>query len=106
MKKVGIVTRFEEPKPVGNQPVEDTWSEWRCPHIFGGIPATAAGVVTYPMKRDEAGTLLAIEGLTDVLNPMLSLKLQHCTHNNISLQISLFQNTHCTKWSRSTLTGK
>jgi uncharacterized protein (DUF952 family) len=68
MKKVGIVTHFEEPKPVGDQPVEDTWSEWRCPHIFGGIPATAAGVVTktYPMKRDEAGTFLAIEGLTDV----------------------------------------
>jgi len=68
MKKAGVVTRFEEPKPVGDQPVDDKWSEWRCPHIFGGIPAAAAGVVTktYPMKRDEAGTFLAIEGLTDV----------------------------------------
>jgi uncharacterized protein (DUF952 family)/mannose-6-phosphate isomerase-like protein (cupin superfamily) len=68
LKKAGIVTRFEEPKPVGDQAVEDTWSEWRCPHIFGGIPASAAGVVTktFPMKRDEAGTFLVIEGLTDV----------------------------------------
>jgi uncharacterized protein (DUF952 family)/mannose-6-phosphate isomerase-like protein (cupin superfamily) len=68
LKKAGVVTRFEEPKPVGDQPVEDTWSEWRCPHIFGGIPAQAAGVVTktFPMKRDEAGNFLVIEGLTDV----------------------------------------
>jgi len=68
MKKAGIVTKFEEAKPVGDQPVPEDFNEWRCPHIFGGIPSQAAGVVikTYPMKRDEAGNFLVIEGLTDV----------------------------------------
>jgi hypothetical protein len=61
-KKAGIMTRFQEPKPVENQPVEDTWSDWRCPYISNS--RTAAGVVTkmYPLKRDEAGTFLVIEG--------------------------------------------
>jgi len=68
LKRIGIVTRFEEPKPVGETGVGTTWSEWRCPHIFGGIPAQAPGVVTkiYPMKRDEKGEFLSIQGLTDV----------------------------------------
>lgn len=66
LENVGIVTVFENPKPVGETDVGSTWSEWRCPHIFGGIPAFLPGVVhgTYPMKRDDKGTFLLIEGLT------------------------------------------
>ena len=65
LQKVGIVTLFENPKPVGETAVGSTWSEWRCPHIFGGIPAFLPGVVqrTYAMKRDENGNFLSIEGL-------------------------------------------
>lgn len=65
----GIVTRLEEPKPVGDQCVSENWQEnqWACPHIFGGIPTQTAGIVMkiYEMKRDENGMFLSIEGLTD-----------------------------------------
>lgn len=66
LEKIGIVTVFEEPKPVGETEVGGTWSEWRCPHIFGGIPASLPGVVKciYPMKRDDEGNFLFIEDLT------------------------------------------
>jgi len=66
LEHVGIFTLFEEPRPVGETAVGQTWSEWRCPHIFGGIPASLPGVVlrTYPMKRDDQGKFLCIEGLT------------------------------------------
>lgn len=66
--KCGIVTKFEEPKPVGDSDVSNDWtqSQWVCPHIFGGIPVTVDGIVTaiYPIKRDVTdGTFLSIEGL-------------------------------------------
>ena len=66
LEQVGIVTVLEEPRPVGETEVGETWSEWRCPQIFGGIPASIPGVVqrTYPMKRDDQGNFLCIEGLT------------------------------------------
>ena len=66
LQNIGIVTIFENPKPVGETNVGSTWSEWRCPHIYGGIPGNLPGVVQhiYPMKRDENGNFLAIEGLT------------------------------------------
>ena len=66
LENVGIVTVFEEPKPVGETNVGEAWSEWRCPHIFGGIPSSLPGVVkrTYPMKRDDKGNFLFIEELT------------------------------------------
>jgi uncharacterized protein (DUF952 family) len=67
LHQLGIVTRLEEPKAVGDLETDNKWNEWRCPHIFGGIPAHVPGVVqqTYPMKRDEHGNFLCIEGLTD-----------------------------------------
>ena len=40
-----IITKFEEPKPVGKTEVRETWN-WVCPHIFGGIPTRVPGVVT------------------------------------------------------------
>jgi uncharacterized protein (DUF952 family) len=65
----GIITTFEEPKPVGEQEVQEDWtsSQWVCPHIYGGIPVSIPGIVThtYEMKRDEMGNFLSIVGLTD-----------------------------------------
>jgi len=67
LKKLGISTRFEEPMPVGDMRVGEKWTDWRCPHIFGGIPSSVPGIVTnvFPMKRDEQGNFLSIEKLTD-----------------------------------------
>ena len=60
LKIVGIDTRFEEPKAVGKTAVGDTWSKWRCPHIFGGIQSN---VVTRACKiiRDDSGAFLSID---------------------------------------------
>jgi len=62
---LGITTRFEDAKPVGDADVSNKWGEWRCPHIYGGIPGQIDGVVTkvYDMKRDEKGAFLSIEGI-------------------------------------------
>lgn len=67
LTRLGIVTRLEEPKAVGETQTDNEWNEWRCPHIFGGIPAQCAGVLrkTYPMKRNADGTFENIVGLTD-----------------------------------------
>jgi len=64
LRKSGIITRYEEPKSVGDTEVAGDWDTWACPHIFGGIP-TADKVVkkTYPMTRDEKGNFLTIETL-------------------------------------------
>ena len=69
----GIMTVFEEPKPVGDQSVSKSWQTdaWACPHIYGGIPTTSVGseygivTKTFDMKRDARGTFLSIVGLTD-----------------------------------------
>jgi uncharacterized protein (DUF952 family)/mannose-6-phosphate isomerase-like protein (cupin superfamily) len=66
---IGIMTVFEEPKPVGEKAVRENWksSQWHCPHIYGGIPASIQGVVmkTYDMKRDSDGNFLSVVDLTD-----------------------------------------
>ena len=66
LHKLGIVTKFEEPKPVGQTEVEETWNQV-CRHILGGIPTVVPGVVTsvYEMYRDAKGKFLSISGLTD-----------------------------------------
>lgn len=63
LKKLGIVTRFEEPMPVGDTVA--LANDTRYPHVYGGLPSHVPGVVTntFPMKRDPQGTFLAIEGL-------------------------------------------
>ena len=38
LHKLDIVTKFEEPKPVGQIEVGETWN-LVCPHIFGSIHA-------------------------------------------------------------------
>jgi uncharacterized protein (DUF952 family)/ethanolamine utilization protein EutQ (cupin superfamily) len=64
----GIMTVFEEPKPVGDQTVQEHWKsdQWACPHIYGGIPCHIPGTVTkiYEMERDSDGLFLSIAGLT------------------------------------------
>lgn len=69
LKGSGIITIFEEPKPVGEQDVRDNWksSEWHCPHIFGGIPVSVPGIVTniFDIERDGDGKFLSMVGLTD-----------------------------------------
>lgn len=63
---LGIVTRFEEAKPVGDTGTSAEWKTQLFPHIFGGIPAYLPGIVTkvFSMKRNkETGEFLYIEGL-------------------------------------------
>ena len=45
LHKLGIITKSEEQKLVGQTEVEETWN-WVCTHIFGGIPSRVSGVVT------------------------------------------------------------
>ena len=65
LHQLGIVTRLEEPKAVGSTETDNEWNEWRCPHIFGGIPMVPGVLIdTFPMVRNDQGTFLTIEGLT------------------------------------------
>jgi len=76
--KCGIVTIFEDPKPVGSTDVKEEWKKENAnegaeeaavfPHIYGGIPVSIPGIVTavYPMQRDpNDGKFLSIEGVTN-----------------------------------------
>lgn len=65
LTRLGIVTRFEEAKPVGDVATAASAKSVIFPHIFGGIPAYVPGIVTkiFPMTRDSSGKFLAIEGL-------------------------------------------
>jgi uncharacterized protein (DUF952 family)/mannose-6-phosphate isomerase-like protein (cupin superfamily) len=69
LQDIGIMTLFEEPKPVGDQTVSDNWqtNHMAFPHIYGGIPVSVDGIVskTFDMKRDAAGNFVSIVGLTD-----------------------------------------
>lgn len=67
LQKVGIVTRYEEAKPVGDTVSSTAFTAWQCPHIYGGIPSNVPGVVlnVYQMGRDQSGQFLSIIGLTD-----------------------------------------
>lgn len=63
---VGIITKDEAGMPVGEAAVSDGWSEWICPHIYGGIPTLPSlKVVTkiWPMTRDATGAFTGIDGL-------------------------------------------
>jgi uncharacterized protein (DUF952 family) len=71
---VGIVTKYEAPMAVGTTETNNEWNEqeFKCPHIYGGIPAQIPGIFlkSYPMLRDEmTGQFLGIPGLTDSRNP-------------------------------------
>merc|ERR1712032_889731 len=64
LQNVGLITIFEEAKPVGETGVSNTW-DWVCPHIYGGIPTQIKGIVlnTYKINRSDDGGFLSIEGL-------------------------------------------
>lgn len=66
LAKAGIVTRWEEPKAVGDQCAKEDWRGHHneYPHIMGGIPTHGIVLQTYKMERDETGTFLSIVGLT------------------------------------------
>lgn len=38
LKKCGIIVKDEEPLPVGDKAIGAEWTEWVCPHVYGGIP--------------------------------------------------------------------
>jgi uncharacterized protein (DUF952 family) len=60
--RCGIVTKDEAAGPVGPQDVSSDWSQWVCPHVFGGIPPSVVSA-ELPILRDSAGNFLAIEGV-------------------------------------------
>ena len=47
--KLDIVTKFEEPKPLGQTEVEETWN-WICPYISCVIPTGFLGLSQVCMK--------------------------------------------------------
>ena len=73
LHNVGIVTKYEAPMAVGTTETNNEWSdqEFKCPHIYGGIPVQIPGVFlnSYPMLRDETGQFLGIFGLVDSHTP-------------------------------------
>jgi len=50
LRKCGIITTDEPAMPVGNKDVSESWSEWICPHIYGGIPISVVDA-EFPMIR-------------------------------------------------------
>uniref|UniRef100_A0A7S2JBZ5 Uncharacterized protein n=1 Tax=Haptolina brevifila TaxID=156173 RepID=A0A7S2JBZ5_9EUKA len=62
LRQAGIFVRDEEALPVGDKQVGDTWSEWICPHIIGGIPPSVVHK-EWKMTRDGK-RFLGIEGVT------------------------------------------
>lgn len=71
LTNLGIITKDEGGLPVGDTPVaeEIIKNNWKCPHIYGGIPTLETlGVLTktFPMKRNADGEFLTIIGLTDL----------------------------------------
>jgi len=69
LRNLGIITKDEGSLPVGETSVSDDWTKnnWVCPHIYGGIPTNEELHVLqniYPMKRNDDGTFINIEGLT------------------------------------------
>ena len=63
LHNIGIVTKFEEPKPVGQSEVGETRNQVFL-HIFGGIPTEVLGFFTivYEMNHDTEGNFIYIYG--------------------------------------------
>ena len=62
LRKCGIFVRDEQALPVGDQAVGETWGDWVCPHIVGGIPPAVVDKV-FPMARTPSGSFVRIDGL-------------------------------------------
>ncbi|QDZ22675.1 hypothetical protein HOP50_08g52230 [Chloropicon primus] len=63
LRKAGIHVRDEEAMPVGDTQVGESWTNWICPHVVGGIPVAVVEEV-HSMTR-EGQTFVSIEGITD-----------------------------------------
>jgi len=61
LHKKGIWVRDEEALPVGDTAVGETWGNWVCPHVVGGIPPSIVTRVR-SMTRDGK-TFAGIEGI-------------------------------------------
>jgi len=64
LRRLGITVRDESASPVGVKATSETWTEWICPHIIGGIPPQVVDAV-FPMTRDGP-KYLDIRGLTEM----------------------------------------
>merc|ERR1712087_384945 len=63
LRRCGIIVKDEGALPVGAQDVGTNWSEWICPHVYGGLPPQ----VVYdelPIVRDGP-VFKSIPGLDD-----------------------------------------
>jgi len=60
----GIIVKDEQPLPVGETSVGESWQSWVCPHIYGGIPTVGVVDYVYPMTRDGP-KFIGIRGLVD-----------------------------------------
>jgi uncharacterized protein (DUF952 family) len=70
LRRVGIVTRYEVPMPVGDKLPDASMTQYDFPHVYGGLPGHLPGIVIqiYPMRRDSDGRFLSIEGLVEALS--------------------------------------
>ena len=50
LRKGGIVTKDEPAMPVGDKDVGESWNDWVCPHVYGGIPISVVDA-EFPMIR-------------------------------------------------------
>jgi len=63
LRRLGIATRDERAMPVGEKASHDAWTEWVCPHVYGGLPVQVVDA-EFPMTR-HGPAYVAIQGLTD-----------------------------------------
>ena len=65
LKKCGIITTDEPALPVGDQSVAESWSNWVCPHIYGGIPISVVNaefpMIRKPLPSGKGSEFISIE---------------------------------------------
>ena len=65
LRKCGIVTTDEPAMPVGDKDVSDSWNEWICPHVYGGIPISVVDaefpMIRKPLASGRGSEFLSIE---------------------------------------------
>ncbi|CAE7776045.1 unnamed protein product [Symbiodinium sp. CCMP2592] len=71
LRKLGIITRDEEAKPVGTKDVSTNSTAFVWPHVYGGIPPQVVEA-EFPMLR-EGRVFTAIPGLTDTPSRVFKL---------------------------------
>jgi len=71
LRKLGIITRDEEAKPVGTKDVSTNSTAFVWPHVYGGIPPQVVEA-EFPMLR-QGRVFTAIPGLTDTPSRVFKL---------------------------------